>query len=326
MNISPQKVASKIESTYEKNIFSFPLKYQFHFFLRLFRITGDKKYLMPILTYQKLRAIETIQMIKNRNQNLFLEKKSNNLFKKLPKRGEKNKKRREVFQKNKQILFYFYLVESLYQWKVFKISENEFFQKYYNEGIEYLSKIDFGKIIFEKDLFLHYSAQVVNQVYYLEYLGISTLKERLLKDFQKIFFQKEKESLYDFKNKIYGLTHLVITDSDYYQRFVSKKKNKWILNYFEKNLSRIFKETNPDIVGEVGLSFKLCRENSPAVLKKIKNYLIFSFDQKRGYIPQKDTRENNDLQKAEHRNIIALMFLKDFKKLYKGPNLIKFTF
>lgn len=325
MNASSQEIALKIESTYKNNSFSLSLKKQYHFFLRLFRITGDKKYFIPILTYQKLRTIETIEMIENKNQKLFLKEKSNELFNALPNQKKKSKKRREIFQKNKQILFYFYLIDSLYQWKTFKISENEFLKKYYQEGVAYLSTIDFEKIIFEKELFLHYSAQLVNQVHYLECLGILTLKKQFIERLQQLFFQQKEKSLDDFKNKLYGLTHLIIVDSDYYQHFALQKKNKWILDYFEKNIERIIEKTTPDIVGEVGLCFKLCRVNNLRTLTKIQQYLISAFDQKRGYIPQKrNISDEKNFQASEHRNIIALMFLKDFKRLYRGPALNNF--
>ncbi len=139
-----------------------------------------------------------------------------------------------------------------------------------------------------------------------------------MENFHSFFLQEKNESFYKFQNKIYGLTHFIICDSHYYQKFASKRKNEWILKILEKEISKILK-TNVDLIAEVGLCFKLCRKFS-SVIEIIEKYLVRSFNWKLKYYPY----AGKSLAKAEHRNVLAYMFLKEFKKLYPGPNLKKY--
>ena len=95
-----------------------------------------------------------------------------------------------------------------------------------------------------------------------------------------------------------------------------KDEFSWILDYFRDNIDDIIETKNIDILAEVGLCFKLCKVKDE-ILEKIKKVILDSFDVNLGYIP----RKSGSLEDSEHTNIIAYLFLHDFKKLYRGPDL-----
>jgi len=191
------------------------------------------------------------------------------------------------------------------------------------KAVKLLKKIDFKKYFNDENLIKFYGTQLLNRAYELNKLGVLNIINEFLKKYKKIFMEVDDNELNDleFKNKIYGLTHIVINESDYYQKWASKKKLKWVLDYFYENIDKIIKKTNSDIIAEVGLCFMLCRDKQNKILKKVKDYLVKEFDNNLGYIPRDNKKK---LGISEHTNIIAYMVLGGFNKLYKGPNLSKY--
>jgi len=312
-----RKITKNIKNIYEKNLFFLPLKTQFHFALRLYRITGNKKYILPILNYSKVILPQTILMIEKFSKRTFLKMLSERLFFSLPSFRKIFKERKKFFKKRKELLYYFRLIENLYLLKNFGFFETPY-KSFFEKGLNSLSKIKFDEILFEKKLFSIFSTQIINYVYYLNDLKIADFQKKLLENFHSFFLKEKNETFHKFQNKIYGLTHFIICDSHYYQKFASKRKNEWILKIFEKEISKILK-TNVDLVAEVGLCFKLCRKSSFGI-EMIEKYLIREFSWKLKYYPY----GGKNLARAEHRNILTYMFLRGFKKLYPGPNLRKY--
>lgn len=310
------QIAKKIKDTYERNLFTISLEKQSHFSLRMYRISGDKKYLVPIINNYIILSIKALKYINNFNNKKFIKKEAESLFKEFSTGNDfKERTRKKVFLQLKEFLVFSYLLNLLRYWKDFNVLDKSLIK-----GVNCLKKIDFGKYLLNEQLIECYGTQLINILYKLDRLKICNLKKSFSNKFKKIFMKKNDQQLenLDYQNKIYGLTHFIIAESFYYQRWVSADKNKWILDYFYNNINQILKRTYVDIIAEVGLCFLLCRKNNQKVLKKVKNYLIKNFNKKAGYIP---IGKKKTLDYSEHMNIISYMVLNGIKDLSSGPNL-----
>ena len=310
------EVAQKIINTYGKNFFSLSLGTQSHFCVRMWRLTGKSKYVLPILVnFQFLTLALSRYFWKMKNKMSLKDlggeiKKDSKLF-----LFYKNVMKKNFYKNNPEILFLLILSHFLFNIKSFGMEK--YLKEFFTVGKKYFKKINLRPLIFESRFGEFDPSEAINFVYYLHFLGIADFTEEF-KKFMINFWEKEN-SPQNFKRKIYAFTHFIIAESYYYQRFVDLGKNRKVLEILEKNLENILKFTNPDVVGEVGLCFKLTKTKNPIVLKKIKDYLEGAFVPSLGYIPYSDS-----LEKAEHRNIIAVLFLTPFSGLNSGPNLVEF--
>lgn len=318
-NILSEKmiIAEKIKNYFLKRIDLLDPGNQRHLMVRLYRISGDKSCVKPITkNFLDEKPIEDLSNLYNKS---YVTRRSDELFARLKKKnGMKAITRRRTFRNKKEFLFYYQIVEHLYFMKTFGIPESKL-NKQFEDGKRFLRKINFKKYVLNEDAIKYFGTQLVNCVHYLKVLKITDLKGKFRERFIKIFMDERKKLPgFMFKNRIYGLAHFVFTESEYYQRFVSYKKFKWVIDYFKGDINRILRKTDMDIICEVGLCFKLCKINSGKHIDLITNYLLNKYDEKLGYIPRKGNRDINAL---EHTNILAYLFLCDFKKLHKGPDL-----
>ncbi|QSA20910.1 DUF3541 domain-containing protein, partial [Vibrio furnissii] len=51
-----------------------------------------------------------------------------------------------------------------------------------------------------------------------------------------------------YGNKLYGMTHIIFADSQYYQHTVSEKQYQWIYDYYRANIDTILQRAKEDII------------------------------------------------------------------------------
>jgi len=145
-----------------------------------------------------------------------------------------------------------------------------------------------------------------NTVYVSRNLGLFDIEPQFVELFKKTF--KSDEILADdvvFTNYIYGLTHIIIGDSEFYERGVDAQKYAWAKEQFVQYQDEIYKRLTLDINEEVALCLRFLGEsNDNEFVQKVKKRLIKVFDVKEGYI-QREIRSNFDF--AEHTNAVALV-------------------
>jgi len=126
-----------------------------------------------------------------------------------------------------------------------------------------------------------------------------------------------KISKEEYQSFVYSMTHIIIADSKYYQRFVSG--HKWIIDYFVNNIEMIVNRTTLDILAEVGLCLRLCRQDKKYVrlIESIKKQLVAKIKW------QKLATDTEYLHKREHTNSILIMLLADNKKFNAPYKLSK---
>jgi len=314
-----KKVAELIKETYEKNLFTLKLECQSHFSRRIYRISGQKRYIQPIVNSYQCIEIQIEYFLKVLENKKYITIESQKEFKKIPNTSKKDMYRKKIFsKKHKEILLFACILS-----KIDSCQSSNIKKKDREKIIFILKKKSLKKYFTDNELIKCFGTQLINAVYSLKKLKIIDYIKDFTTEYKEIFMDVDDKMLEDFEyqNKIYGLTHFILVESDYYQKWVSKKKFEWILDYFYLNINQIIKRTNSDIIAEVGLCFMLCRSKQDKILKKVKEYLAKEFNSDLGYIPRGERKE---LGISEHTNIIAYMVLNGIKRLYAGPDLSKF--
>ncbi len=318
-----EEIAEEIAKTFENRSYVLNFIHRSHFMVRLYRTTNNDMFLNPVIERFLIEKEEIMKDFDNLNKKRYIEKRSDELFDYLEKKHDiKHLKRAELFRRRKEFLFYYHIMQHLYFWRVFDLNKGKM-RKHYSNGIKFLKKFlkddDFEHFFFDTDMIKYFGTQLVNCVYYMKHLGLVDITKKFNKRYKEVFDDRKDKELSDYlyKNKIYGLTHFVIAGTNYYQRYSSKREFGWILSYFKKNIRTIIKRTNPDICCEVGLCFKLCKVNAKKELDLLRKHIIRKFSKKLGYIP----RGKKTMDSSEHTAAVSYLFLSNFKKLYKGPNI-----
>ncbi|OAN13718.1 hypothetical protein A3K86_14200 [Photobacterium jeanii] len=183
-----------------------------------------------------------------------------------------------------------------------------------------IRQYDFKKYATDIEMIHAWAAQLANQVYWLRQLG----EQDVVDDFVTAFKQAYPDSMdsqlskQQYMNKIYGLTHIIIADSQYYQKTVNEAEHQWIYDYYRNNIDTIIERTNEDVLAEVGLNFLLAGKENDPVVNKIRNVIQKSINRQHGMIATRKGTFN--LEKAEHRNLLAIMLL-DWHQPQMGPTI-----
>lgn len=313
-----REIAEKINESFESNLFGLGMAYQSHWSLRKWRITQDEKYILPVFyTFQSFTISTILKLESSLTDTEIGAKMLKSYFPKNP----KQKARLVFYKKNPEVVYYISLIAYLFIAKTLKVHTLPEFKPYFAAGIKKLKTKNWKEILIDSELPIVNPSTAVNTVYYLNYLKTVDLTDEIHELFKKVWLTKEPKDEIDWQNKIYALTHIFIAASYFYQRFLEPKKFAWIYDYFEENIDDIIRYTNPDIVAEVGVCFKLGKINKSTALAKTKKYIFSKFDPKIGYIGRE---KNVSMEKCEHRNIVSLLLLTDFEELYDGPSLPQF--
>jgi len=310
-------VGRKIKEHFENNLHALSRYRRGHFAKRMHRITGDERYAKHAKEHILMLKEQFISDMAKLDGISHIKKRSEEIYDQLSEFGtpEAQLRRRNVFKDRKEYLFFYHLIETAHLLKEAGAFDGMDAGHYAKWKGFLKTKIDFDRLLLKKDIFREFSAQLVNYVYFLKMDSIADKTREFKMLFNEIFRGDEEGQ--DFINKIYTMTHFIIAASDYYQQFVDANEFSWILQYFRQNMERIISETNPDVIFEVGLCFKLAGDHNAKEIDLAKSIVAREHDEVLGYIPRKD----NSLEQSEHANIMAIMLMSDFDRLHKGPML-----
>lgn len=313
-----EKIAKRIIVTYENSYKNLDNFRQLHWFIRRYRVTGNKKYLPLILKNSKSRLAKASSTLKRLDAVFSARQMGQKILSSMKATDSRKAKRIILYKKNPELLVYMKILNLLFITKSLRLDKGNMVKKLYNNGLDFFKNNDVSKYFLSEEFISTNPSEAANMIYYLKYIGISDYEDKLLSSFKKYYLKIQPENSDKWLDKVYGFTHLIIAASNYYQNFIEKEKFRWIYDYFENNLEVMIKNTTPDVVAEVGICFKLCKDFKNPVVERIKKYLFDKFDETKGYIPRE---VKNSLSRAEHRNILAVMLLSDLNKLYPGPDL-----
>ncbi|MFC3285865.1 DUF3541 domain-containing protein [Litchfieldella rifensis] len=313
-------IASQIQARYEAELFTLPLSKQRHYAQRLYRITGDEKYLPLNRGYAKRLIPGLREDIEGLAQPGYALSRSQALIADYPTRTDKQRARKQMLGEWGEIAFARNLLFRLVQLEYYQLLESPPLAGH-ERALDYLATVDFRAFLTDPAVMRVYAAQVANIVYYLHQLGIDDLRGEVVTAFREQY-PPERDAMLsnaEYRNKIYGMTHFVIAASRYYQQPVSGQEFAWILEEFEDSLPRILDETTEDIYAEVGISFLLAGQQEHPAIERIEAALVRAYNPETRMIPSPSG--SNDLERGEHRNVLAIILFRWPDQLTPGPYL-----
>lgn len=314
-------VAEAIQARYEAELVTLPLGKQRHYAQRLYRMTGDARYL-PLTESHAERLMrrldEALDGLSGHDD--YAARRSQALLDAYPTRTAKQRARRQMFADWGEMIFARRLLFSLVQLDYYGLLDTSRLADH-EQALAYLAQVDFVSFLTDPHVLSVYAAQVANIVHYLYQLDVVDLRDEVVTAFREHYSPARVAVLdvAEYRNRIYGMTHFVIADSRYYQRTVSAAEHAWILDAFAAELPRILRETTDDIMAEVGISFLLAGEADHPAVARLREAMVDAYDPRARMIPATDG--TTDLARGQHRNVLAIMLLRWPKRLTPGPHL-----
>lgn len=318
--IASEATAEAIRTRYETALTELPQSKQRHYAQRLYRITGDERYLPLNHAYGRRLIKKLREEIAALEIPGYAERRAREAVADYPTSSEKKQRRKRMLARWGEIAYAKRLAFDLVQAKTYGLL-NERDLPDYPRALAYLESVDFRSFLLDGDVIAVYAAQVANLADYLHDLGVLDLREEAITAFRQQYPPTRDAALSqaEYRNKIYGMTHFVIAASGYYQKPVEAEAFHWALNEFAAGLEPILTRTKEDIYTEVGISFLLAGQTEHPAVRRLHTALLQAYDPAARMIPAEDG--DTDLARGEHRNVLAIMLLNWPGRLYPGPVL-----
>ncbi len=313
--LSFKQSADLIRQTYESQLYTLPAFKEGHYGLRMYRQTLDDKYAAAVWS-DMARVASKLSSLSNDVHTmeqivLYSEKRVASYV------GDDDERSVRRYNITKHMPEYLYLGVDLLGSMA---RANEYGLEHKNDAKlrEIIRRYDFSRYVTNEDMVKAWAAQLANQVYWLRQLGEQDVVDEFVETFKKAYpdNKDKKLSSQQFGNKIYGMTHVIFGDSEYYQHQVSEQEHQWIYDYFRENIDTILLRAKEDVIAEVGLTFLLAGLEDDPVVEKTRLAIQSSIDKQRGMIPS--ITGDFDLEYGEHRNVLAIMLL-DWQQVNEAP-------
>ncbi|NOI01036.1 DUF3541 domain-containing protein [Vibrio kanaloae] len=309
--------ADLIRTTYESQLYTLPAFKEGHYGLRMYRQTLDDRYAAAVWS-DMARVASKLNRLSNdvhTMEQIVLYSKQR-VASYIDDNDERSARRYNVTQHMPE---YLYLGVDLLGSMA---RANEYGLEHKNDAKlrEIIRRYDFSRYVTNEDMVKAWAAQLANQVYWLRQLGEQDVVDKFVDTFKKAYpdDKDKKLSSQQYGNKIYGMTHVIFGDSEYYQHKVSEQEHQWIYDYFRENIDTILLRAKEDIIAEVGLTFLLADLEGDPVVEKTRLAIQASINKKHGMIPS--ITGDFDLEYGEHRNVLAIMLL-DWQQVNEAPTL-----
>ncbi|GJQ59599.1 MAG: hypothetical protein SCALA701_24000 [Candidatus Scalindua sp.] len=309
--------AEKIKAKLDANFSTLSPTKQGHYGIRMYRLTGDRAYLSPSLFRVFTLADKLQDAFVHLDNRQYINTYLKDIYD-LQGSSYKDSLQKEILA-TPNADFYFYLTRVVYPMAV--LQEMGLASKHHNKLLERMKEVDFRTPLLTKKIILAWSAQTANWVYWLRDLGIVDLSVEYNEAFKSAFETFDKTQISKFKTQLYGLTHIIIADSGYYQRYVNATQHRWILDFFKEHQTEIFKHATPDIIAEIGIAHILSGQKESEFVTKARKFVFSFFDPEHTWIPCK--KGSFDLSKGEHRNVLAYILVTLPEAFHNGPFFMK---
>ncbi|MCG9630545.1 MULTISPECIES: DUF3541 domain-containing protein [Vibrio] len=311
--------ADIIRNTYESQLYTLPAFKEGHYGVRMFRQTQDEKYAAAVWS-DMARVASKLSRLSNDvyTQEQIVLYSEKRIASYVDEDDERSVRRYNITKHMPEYLFLGVdLLGSMAR-------ANEYGLEHQNDDKlrEIIRRYDFSKYATNEEMVKAWAAQLANQVYWLRQLGEQDVVNEFVETFKSAYpdSQDKQLSTQQFGNKIYGMTHIIFGDSEYYQHQVSEKEHQWIYDYFRENIDTILLRAKEDVIAEVGLTFLLAGLEDDPVVEKTRLAIQASIDKQQGMIPS--ITGDFDLEYGEHRNVLAIMLL-DWQQVNEAPTFKK---
>jgi hypothetical protein len=321
----PYKIhAERLKQTLESVLFTFSPTTQKHYATRLYRMTGDTRYIYPI-TFDLLALLRKLHHDQlGSHDPSYIQQRTDEIINHEFILGATNPEtRRAALVRGGDVAFYLNLAKLLNTLREYDLLGAKVFPEA-GKMLEALrqQKGKLATFLLDQKLMKTAGAQLVNYAYYLFRLNVVDIRQRYLEGLEQALMRgKADTELSDpeYIEKIYGMTHVILAASDYYQEPVERKDFTWIFDHFEKNIEAILARTKPDVYAEVGISFLLANDRENPALRRIRDAIVADIHPQKGIILS--VKGSSDLNSGEHRNVLAIMLLDWPWMVFRGPSL-----
>jgi len=294
--VSPlTNVAHSIQRYFDNNMASLRWEKQLHYAERLGKITGQKKYLDQVERLIPQQMHEAKRLCALLTSDWSQEAKVLLASVKVLKPADKLKI--ELYKSDPYLLIVFRFLWFVYNsWLVTQKDPAPLA----DDLLETISQ----KLL-KKETVRAVSSRVANSCYALEKVYNVPLVESYLNTVNLLKSSRKPDEI---TNWYYGLTHVLINESGYYQRFIPEYQNRQVTKLLIKDSPRIIQTENIDLALETAISTRLTGISLNAYETKLKKRLLSKYNGI--YIPHEVSTNIND---TEHRNVLTLIwiFLKE---------------
>jgi len=297
--------AQRIKATYEPVLFTLTPYTFSHYGLRMYRQHQDTKYALS-LWVDMARVANTLSKLSN--QVYTPEQIRQYSLQKLDhlkaQSGERSERRYQATQAHPDYTYLLNLLSAMAR-------ADEFGLKHQQDAKlrEIIRRYDFSVYATDPEMIKAWAAQLANNVYWLRQLGEQDVVAQFTEAF-RLAYPDEKDHLLSaqqFDNKIYGLSHIIFADSQYYLSPVKESNHQWIYDYYRNNIDLILKHCKEDVIAEVGINFLLAQLDNDPVVLKTQAAISMAINREHNMVPSAEG--DMSLEKGEHRNVLAIMLL-----------------
>ncbi|MDD9176521.1 DUF3541 domain-containing protein [Aliivibrio finisterrensis] len=309
--------AASIRHTYETQLYTLSAFKAGHYGLRMYRQTMDPKYSAAVWSDMARVASRLNQFSSEVHTpeqiDIYAQKRLSSYV------DDTDIRSTLRYQATKNMPEYFYLGVDLLGSMA---RANEYGLKHRNDKQlrEIIRRYDFKKYATNEAMIKAWAAQLANQVYWLRQLGEQDVVDEFVEAF-KLAYPDNKDaalSKQQYGNKIYGLTHILLADSQYYQYPLKESDHQWIYDYLRNNIDTILERAKEDIISEVGITFLLAGLEDDPVVYKTQKHIQDAINREKNMVPS--TSNSTDLTDGEHRNVLAIMLL-DWQTPHAAPTI-----
>ncbi|QEM83126.2 DUF3541 domain-containing protein [Halomonas binhaiensis] len=314
------RIAAEMRDVYEDNLDQLSEDKQRHYVQRLWRLTGESQYLPLNREYGESLLADLASDAQLVKDPALVAQRNQELYESFPTDSVRDRQRKEMFASRTEMMLprrlLFRLAQAQYHDILPLIPEET--RESLNAAV---MAVDWRSFLTDPEVISVYAAQVANQVAFLYHLGLMDLREEVLGAFQEQYSPQRVAKLDEdeYSNWLYGLTHIIIARSRYYQRLVPENQVEWILEDFEREAPSLIGRAKEDILAEVALCFLLTGNENHPLVEQIRAHLAAARDPVSGIIPS--TTDDVDLELGEHRNVLAIMVFGWGAELTPGPDL-----
>jgi len=322
--ISPpatQSIGEQIRDRYERALPDLLPNKQRHYATRLYRITGDQDYLAIIYQHLISNADSLQQDLSQLHNREYRLSRARQIARAYRDDTDKHQRRKQLLLAHDEIPFAKNLLYYLNKVDQLGLAGKPPFTQT-GQGLDYLRQVDFARFILDPEVIAAYSPQLANMVYYLHDLGIRDLREPFQQAFRQVFPDQPPQPGPALDARVYGMTHVIIAASGYYQKPIRRQDFAWIFDYLERHHRELIAHTKADIYTEMALCFLLAGESTSPVVGAVRQALEQRYDPQAGMIPS--PQWGTDMNKGEHRNVLAIMLYHWPEQLHPGPDLSRY--
>ncbi len=307
-------ISKAIKAKYDQELDNFTPYKASHYAARIYRISGDTSYLdynLRDLNNMRTNVEKLLKVARESGEVEYSKSKVEGWSS-----GTRSDLRRESLSIAPAFPYYWDSLMILRRGLEYSICGPRF-----DQLKEHVLAYDYTRDLSNPFMIRAWAAQLANIVVWIRQLGGADYRDVFIKALQQVYPDHQDHLLntQQYENRLYGLTHIILAESQYYQYHIKRDEYAWIFDYFDRNIDSIISRAKADVVAEVGVAYLLAGEYDHPALEKIKQNIAQQYNETYRMIPS--VNGNFKVSSGAHRNILAIMLLSAPEKFYPGPLL-----